>query len=1673
MDMNNPKKRSFSLSGLPQGLNQDNNSKKKKRRKKPSKSRMKTQAPVRDVQQPLETKSPKKAEVKQEATKVKQKQAAPTDARGPDAALSEDQRKAQRQRKKRRPADKAATLLGQHVKLESVAKPDPAEIFQMDWSDIEQRAAQSLAAQDVDWRLVTPEQRRELEERYIGRPHIKHEAHSAADCGDENDDASIDSSSSDSDSDSEDGRDDAQTLPAYAGTSMPTAAAPTTQKPSLPGIVPDAILRRVQQQPPTDSLQEKRPFPQQIREPPRAASRATGRGTLKPLQERRPSSAPIAKAKQVSLADTQAKFERLTAALDKGQGNNSSDESSSSSSSSESESDEGRVAKKLLQGSFGESFAASTPKIHDEHSADLSAHGPPAAATSNIGNGDGITDAADHVEDEPIMDGTPGSILNDLATAPVKDIPSGHSSSSGESSEEEDVEAAEQPQQLVASSATSAPQKNEIHSSSESSEDETSEKEMKPRSVEQSTGAAYRDTTIPGEGKVSTEAAAQAEDEESTDSSSSSSSSDMPEQEAVAETTYMPADGGPRLSEPPPEQRSDVPDESEDESESVQSRGNVVEEVTENNDAPDFILNEDGEIVLAASSSVLETGTSDDAEKTAQTAGDAHDEAVDMEGEQLNGEEMNDQDGGRDFHDKEFDDGESEEDAQDMEMAEGQASDESSNDEETEDKEADAAQESQDVDPTDPTTAAPDDFIQVDTDEEASASDPASVSDRREEVHDPHATAGMQREGEPMEVVQATEETSIATQRHEAPGIRDQPSRSSATANFAVKSTRSSQDLGGTDSGLSQDLPVQASKAASIPDNSHDDGTIVMDVEMQDIPSLIEDVSNSVFADTRSIHEIEDLYPDIRPAGIKGERSINPGNNGHSRRNSRLVPPVTTRQPEVQECTSLQRASNAPAPELVPFELDDESSVDEDGEDDVDSVGASSESRARLDQFDSDGDIAMETPAAMRKTRARTSMSPSHVGRPMSSSFEHRKVALLPPEVQAAIDMATGSPATTSAKKRKMTGNTSTHFSPPVRPKSLPRVQNSSIIVGTSTERKNELPGDPQTAVENAPTSTPQPASQKKSPVKKTGTISEHFISDRVDVYNTTAGARRKVPAGQSSSPCPPLASPLFGIIQERTCHEPFWLVIATVFLNKTTGRQAAPTFWKIREKWNTPAQLAEADYYELFHMIKHLGFQHQRTKRLKMLAAAWDKDPPRKGRRFRTLHYPSKGDGKHFKSGQVIDGDVDDCAGALEIAHLPGCGAYAYDSWRIFCRDVLRGVVATDYLGTTTHPCSRSTKEGEEGEGKGKGKGKVSSFEPEWKRVLPQDKELRACLRWMWLKEGWIWDPVTGAKRRATPEEIEKANKGDMDFSTSQDHGGEEEREEKEEEEEEEVNFEKMAIGLDVPSSEKAQRREEEEEGAADDNVLTNSTTKDPIIANIVTERPNPSLQPQQQNNPQPSSTNKASIGPTRRAHGTATGGPINLPHSVNDTPIQSSSSSSSSSDDDEILDLPFNYARRPPAAATNRNQPPPPRRRIAQVQIPRQLGVEDRDTMTTTTDMDKAMARTGAEVMNTATATDNNNNHNMTMMMTMGPRPKKSHHHHNNNDSTRSTTAKMAMTTTTTRSPSVEIDEVKSSPAVQRKKVEKKMEKTPEEKEKSQKSRSEPSQGHHHVIIESDGLV
>ena len=223
----------------------------------------------------------------------------------------------------------------------------------------------------------------------------------------------------------------------------------------------------------------------------------------------------------------------------------------------------------------------------------------------------------------------------------------------------------------------------------------------------------------------------------------------------------------------------------------------------------------------------------------------------------------------------------------------------------------------------------------------------------------------------------------------------------------------------------------------------------------------------------------------------------------------------------------------------------------------------------------------------------------------------------------------------------------------------------------------------------------------------------------------------------ESCLPFPPVDAPFFGLVQEQLAHEPFKLLIATIFLNRTRGGVALPILFQVFEQYPTIDAMANAQLSELVSMIRCLGFQNQRARKCIDLAQTWQADRPAKGKRYRKLHYPRKLDGRDVGRGECIDDE--DMRVAWEVAHLPGVGAYSLDSWRIFCRDELRKV-ASDWQGagaTTT------------------------GFVPEWKSVLPQDKELRAYLTWLWLKEGWIWDHHTGDLEPASDKTLRAAQKG------------------------------------------------------------------------------------------------------------------------------------------------------------------------------------------------------------------------------------------------------------------------------------------------------------------------
>ncbi|KAL8899236.1 MAG: hypothetical protein Q9207_006299 [Kuettlingeria erythrocarpa] len=236
-----------------------------------------------------------------------------------------------------------------------------------------------------------------------------------------------------------------------------------------------------------------------------------------------------------------------------------------------------------------------------------------------------------------------------------------------------------------------------------------------------------------------------------------------------------------------------------------------------------------------------------------------------------------------------------------------------------------------------------------------------------------------------------------------------------------------------------------------------------------------------------------------------------------------------------------------------------------------------------------------------------------------------------------------------------------------------------------------------------------------------------------------------------SCIPFPPLSSTSFGLVQESLASKPFHLLIAVIFLNKTRGAVAMPVFYNFITRFANPSSLAAANIGEVVSFFQNLGLQNQRAKKCIALAKAWLEHPPARGKRWRKLNYPNPGDGKGIKADdEPVADETEDARIAWEVGHLPGIGAYGIDSWRIFCRDELRG------LGTAALPDLPA-----EGDDVSRKKTEEEELRKEWTRVLPLDKELRAYLRWRWMRSGWEWNPKTGERRRADARAINEAAAG------------------------------------------------------------------------------------------------------------------------------------------------------------------------------------------------------------------------------------------------------------------------------------------------------------------------
>lgn len=172
---------------------------------------------------------------------------------------------------------------------------------------------------------------------------------------------------------------------------------------------------------------------------------------------------------------------------------------------------------------------------------------------------------------------------------------------------------------------------------------------------------------------------------------------------------------------------------------------------------------------------------------------------------------------------------------------------------------------------------------------------------------------------------------------------------------------------------------------------------------------------------------------------------------------------------------------------------------------------------------------------------------------------------------------------------------------------------------------------------------TPVRDSQKKSKKLEDNRKTSPYFSGR-GIRDCPSPPRRKV-----FKKWTPPQSP-FNLVQEILFHDPWKLLVATIFLNKTSGKMAIPVLWQFFEHYPTADVAQEADWEPMSEILKPLGLYKLRAKIIirfsdEYLTKQW--------------RYPIE---------------------------LHGIGKYGNDSYRIFCVDEWKDVTPKDHMLNKYH---------------------------------------------------------------------------------------------------------------------------------------------------------------------------------------------------------------------------------------------------------------------------------------------------------------------------------------------------------------------------------------------------
>lgn len=147
--------------------------------------------------------------------------------------------------------------------------------------------------------------------------------------------------------------------------------------------------------------------------------------------------------------------------------------------------------------------------------------------------------------------------------------------------------------------------------------------------------------------------------------------------------------------------------------------------------------------------------------------------------------------------------------------------------------------------------------------------------------------------------------------------------------------------------------------------------------------------------------------------------------------------------------------------------------------------------------------------------------------------------------------------------------------SPPKKPRGRP-------------PKKHVMQEQPKASTPQLDTANQEPVRILSKPLKRSVYFSS--MANKVDKPKALAGLRRE----RSIDDAPP-RSP-YNLIQEDLFHDPWQLLIATIFLNSTSGRLAIPLALEFLKRWPTPELARQAKIDDILDIIEPLGFGRTRS---------------------------------------------------------------------------------------------------------------------------------------------------------------------------------------------------------------------------------------------------------------------------------------------------------------------------------------------------------------------------------------------------------------------------------------------------------------------------------------------